>query len=103
MADNFDRIYNYPNNSAKFWKYSFVAVNLHPNNCLYFPGLINNIAPEVKIGETDCFGTERYHVMMLYHPFLLSFLFFWSGLRGSKAYSLWGGVIPSLSIGYDYL
>ena len=29
--------------------------------------------------------------------------FFWSGLRGSKAYSLWGGVIPSPSIGYDYL
>ena len=33
--------------------------------------------------------------------FFLSF--FWSGLRGSKAYSLWGGVIPSPSIGYDYL
>ena len=29
--------------------------------------------------------------------------FFWSGLRGSKAYSLWGGVIPSPRIGYDYL
>ena len=29
--------------------------------------------------------------------------FFWSGLRGSKAYSLWGGVVPSPSIGYDYL
>ena len=29
--------------------------------------------------------------------------FFWSGHRGSKAYSLWGGVIPSPSIGYDYL
>ena len=23
------------------------------------------------------------------------FLFFWSGLRGPKAYSLWGGVVPS--------
>ena len=35
---------------------------------------------------------------------LLFFLsLFWSGHRGSKAYSLWGGVIPSLSIGYDYL
>ena len=34
----------------------------------------------------------------------LSFLFFfWSGLRGPKAYSLWGGVVPSPSIGYDYL
>ena len=31
------------------------------------------------------------------------FFFFWSGLRGPKAYSLWGGVVPSLSIGYDYL
>ena len=33
--------------------------------------------------------------------FFLSF--FWSGLRGPKAYSLWGGVVPSPSIGYDYL
>ena len=33
-----------------------------------------------------------------------SFLsFFWSGHRGSKAYSLWGGVVPSPSIVYDYL
>ena len=31
------------------------------------------------------------------------FSFFWSGHRGSKAYSLWGGIIPSPSIGYDYL
>ena len=29
--------------------------------------------------------------------------FFCSGLRGPKAYSLWGGVVPSPSIGYDYL
>ena len=29
--------------------------------------------------------------------------FFVSGLRGPKAYSLWGGVVPSLSIGYEYL
>ena len=29
--------------------------------------------------------------------------FFWSGLRGPKAYSLWGGVVPSPSIGYEYL
>ena len=29
--------------------------------------------------------------------------FFRSGIQGSKAYSLWGGVFPSLSIGYDYL
>ena len=33
--------------------------------------------------------------------FFLSF--FWSGLRGPKAYSLWGGVVPSPSIGYEYL
>ena len=25
--------------------------------------------------------------------------FFWSGLQGPKAYSLWGGVVPSPSIG----
>ena len=29
--------------------------------------------------------------------------FFWSGLQGPKAYSLWGGVVPSPSIGYEYL
>ena len=34
------------------------------------------------------------------YSFFLSF--FWSGHRGSKAYSLWGGVIPYPSIGYDY-
>ena len=34
----------------------------------------------------------------------LSFLaLFWSGLQGPKAYSLWGGVVPSPSIGYEYL
>ena len=26
-----------------------------------------------------------------------------SGLQGPKAYSLWDGVIPNPSIGYDYL
>ena len=29
--------------------------------------------------------------------------FFGSGHRGSKAYSLWDGVVPNPSIGYDYL
>ena len=29
----------------------------------------------------------------------LSFSFFWSGLQCPKAYSLWGGVVPSPSIG----
>ena len=29
--------------------------------------------------------------------------FFGSGLQGSKAYSLWDGVFPNPSIGYDYL
>ena len=33
--------------------------------------------------------------------FFLSF--FWSGLQGPKAYLLWGGVVPSQSIGYEYL
>ena len=27
------------------------------------------------------------------------FFFFWSGLQGPKAYSLWGGVVPSPRIG----
>ena len=31
------------------------------------------------------------------------FSFFWSGLQGPKAYSLWGGVVPSPCIGYEYL
>ena len=31
------------------------------------------------------------------------FFFFGSGLRGPKAYSLWDGVVPNPSIGYDYL
>ena len=31
------------------------------------------------------------------------FSFFRSGHRGSKAYSLWDGVVPNPSIGYDYL
>ena len=30
---------------------------------------------------------------------ILNFLFFWSGLQCPKAYSLWGGVVPSPSIG----
>ena len=34
---------------------------------------------------------------------VLYFILFWSGLRGPKAYSLWGGIVPSPSIGYDYL
>ena len=34
---------------------------------------------------------------------VLFLYFFGSGLRGSKAYSLWDGVIPNPSIGYDYL
>ena len=29
--------------------------------------------------------------------------FFWSVLQGPKPYSLWGGVVPSPSIGYEYL
>ena len=35
------------------------------------------------------------------YSFFLSF--FCSGHRGYKAYSLWGGVVPSPGIGYDYL
>ena len=36
-------------------------------------------------------------------PFgIFFFMFFCSGHQGSKAYSLWDGVIPNPSIGYDY-
>ena len=34
---------------------------------------------------------------------MISFFFFRSGLRGPKAYSLWGGVVTSLSIGQGNL
>ena len=40
-------------------------------------------------------------IITIIYVFYLSF--FRSGHRGSKAYSLWGGVVPSPSIGYDYL
>ena len=43
----------------------------------------------------------RYKHWFGINPAFLSF--FWSGPRGPKAYSLWGGVVPSPSIGYDYL
>ena len=35
---------------------------------------------------------------LIEEPIFLS-SFFWSGLQGPKAYSLWGGVVPSPSIG----
>ena len=42
--------------------------------------------------------TKNYPIshQMFYSFFLF---FFWSGLQGPKAYSLWGGVVPSPSIG----
>ena len=33
----------------------------------------------------------------------LFFSFFWSGLQGPNAYSLWYGVVPKPSIGEGYL
>ena len=35
--------------------------------------------------------------------FILFLSFFRSNLRGPKAYSLWDGLVPNPSIGYDYL
>ena len=46
-------------------------------------------------------GTKNVRKDELNH--ISFFLLFWSGHRGSKAYSLWGDVVPSSSIGYDYL
>ena len=44
------------------------------------------------------------YVDRLVFPIIFFFFFFFgSGHRGSKAYSLWDGVVPNLSIGYDYL
>ena len=45
----------------------------------------------------------NYAVMQPNTHVISFFLFFWSGLRGPKVYSWWGGVVPSPSIGYDYL
>ena len=45
----------------------------------------------------------KQHVRCLGGEVASFFLFFWSGLRSPKAYSLWGGVVPSPSIGCDYL
>ena len=56
----------------------------------------------LRMGFKNCFFTKaiKYHAQLWSGSFLS---FFWSGLRGPKAYSLWGGVFPSPSIGYDYL
>ena len=60
-------------------------------------------------------ATKRHHHNILHtrllfpeillglYLYLYSLFFLWSGHRGSKAYSLWGGVIPSQSIDNDYL
>ena len=37
---------------TKFWTYYFVAINLHPNQCMTFPDFIKKISPDVKTGET---------------------------------------------------
>ena len=48
-------------------------------------------------------GMEIFYCFGRVLRIFLSFSFFWSGHQGPKAYSLWGGVIPSPIIGYDYL
>ena len=60
-------------------------------------------------GFDACFrlqgAVQSYLVYVTYEhqTHYLYFYFFWSGLRGPKSYSLWGGVVPSPSIGYEYL
>ena len=43
------------------------------------------------------------YILYTIYTMNIYFLFFWSGLRGSKVYSLWDGVVPNPSIGYDFL
>ena len=49
-----------------------------------------------------CWYTCIWYCHITWEVNFLSFSFFGSGLWGPKAYSLWGGVVPSPSIGYEY-
>ena len=44
--------------------------------------------------DREVLGEFTYLLMLIFF-----FSFFWSGLQCPKAYSLWGGVVPSPSIG----
>ena len=54
---------------------------------------IIQLKKQVKVDENKTFAKTRHNPSSI-----LSF-FFWSGLQCPKAYSLWGGVVPSPSIG----
>ena len=42
---------------------------------------------------------QQIQHVKIWAPPLLFLVFFWSGLQGPKAYSLWYGVVPKPSIG----
>ena len=71
------------------------------------PYIWNIVQPIVIMLETMALTYASLYASPHPYPqsFFLSFFlsFFWSGLRGPKSYSLWSGVVPSPSIGYDYL
>ena len=54
---------------------------------------------EDSCGNKKANPKVEIHYLLRKHFFLSFFFFFWSGLQGPKAYSLWGGVFPSPSIG----
>ena len=88
------------------YKSSLKLIDLHRSLLMIISGPPEKDLP---FGEVKFLTSKlcTYYVKSSSSLFLCSIFsilsFFWSGHRGSKAYSLWGGVIPSLSIGYDYL
>ena len=54
-----------------------------------------------NLEDTD--NNDNCHIDFNEDSSMYFFLFFFvSGLWGPKSYSLWGGVVPSPSIGYEY-
>ena len=49
----------YQNMPAKFFTYSFVAVNLHPHHRLSFSFWVKKIAPAVRTVETAYFRNHK--------------------------------------------
>ena len=80
---------------------------------IIFGFVVVDVDSRVQLGVVDCHKLVVVFTqdLVFYTPYCIKiyclssifFLFFWSGHRGSKTYSSWGGVVPSPSIGYDYL
>ena len=70
---------------------------LRHENTEYHESIINILINEYDEYSVSCEGDGTDSAVS--DDFMDSFFFFWSGLQGPKAYSLWGGVVPSPSIG----